>query len=152
MPKFAGRWQTGAVFQLNFSMKKFLLRVARLQAGARALARFNFRSDGMRKMAGPLELWNVMRRERRAPLALDECRRVARASIICLVTAAASAAFAFSPDTMVWLAKPAKIFLESTPLGNGRLGAMEFGGRAKKFPACACAAVARWGWPGRMAS
>ncbi len=47
---------------------------------------------------------------------------------ICLFTAAASAAFAFSPDTTVWLAKPAKNFLESTPLGNGRLGAMDFGG------------------------
>lgn len=45
-----------------------------------------------------------------------------------LVTALASAAFAFSPDTTVWLAKPAKNFLESTPLGNGRLGAMDFGG------------------------
>ena len=33
-----------------------------------------------------------------------------------------------SPDTTVWLAKPAKNFLESTPLGNGRLGAMDFGG------------------------
>ena len=48
--------------------------------------------------------------------------------LICLVTAAASAAFAFSPDTTVWLAKPAKNFLESTPLGNGRLGVMVFGG------------------------
>ena len=48
--------------------------------------------------------------------------------LVCLVTVAASAAFAFSPDTTVWLAKPAKNFLESTPLGNGRLGAMDFGG------------------------
>src|SRR5215472_8554218 len=36
--------------------------------------------------------------------------------------------FAFSPDTTVWLDKPAKVFTESTPLGNGRLGAMDFGG------------------------
>ena len=36
--------------------------------------------------------------------------------------------FAFSPDTTVWLDRPAKIFTESCPLGNGRLGAMDFGG------------------------
>jgi len=36
--------------------------------------------------------------------------------------------FAFSPDTTIWLAKPARSFIESTPLGNGRLGAMDFGG------------------------
>jgi len=34
----------------------------------------------------------------------------------------------FSPDTTVWLSKPARSFIESTPLGNGRLGAMDFGG------------------------
>ena len=45
-----------------------------------------------------------------------------------LAVAATSAAFAFSPATTVWLAKPAKNFMESTPLGNGRLGAMDFGG------------------------
>jgi len=37
-------------------------------------------------------------------------------------------AFAFSPDMTVWLDKPAKVFTESIPLGNGRLGAMDFGG------------------------
>ena len=36
--------------------------------------------------------------------------------------------FAFSPDTTLWLDKPAKVFTESLPLGNGRLGAMDFGG------------------------
>ncbi len=44
------------------------------------------------------------------------------------VTVISSAAFAFSPDTTMWLASPAKSFVESTPLGNGRLGAMDFGG------------------------
>ena len=44
---------------------------------------------------------------------------------IALISLAVSAA---SPDTTVWLAKPAKNFMESTPLGNGRLGAMDFGG------------------------
>jgi alpha-L-fucosidase 2 len=36
--------------------------------------------------------------------------------------------FAFSPDTSLWLDAPAKQFTESLPLGNGRLGAMDFGG------------------------
>ena len=36
--------------------------------------------------------------------------------------------FAFSPDTTVWLDQPARNFTESCPLGNGRLGAMDFGG------------------------
>lgn len=33
-----------------------------------------------------------------------------------------------SPETMIWFATPAKNFTESLPLGNGRLGAMMFGG------------------------
>ena len=37
-------------------------------------------------------------------------------------------AWAFSPDTTIWLDHPAKLFTESLPLGNGRLGAMDFGG------------------------
>ena len=37
-------------------------------------------------------------------------------------------AFAFSPDTTLWLDRPARSFTESLPLGNGRLGAMDFGG------------------------
>ena len=47
-----------------------------------------------------------------------------------LGVAIALSAAAFSPDTTVWLAKPARNFMESTPLGNGRLGAMDFGGIA----------------------
>ncbi len=35
---------------------------------------------------------------------------------------------AFSPGLTLWLDKPAKVFTESLPLGNGRLGAMDFGG------------------------
>src|SRR6266550_509770 len=34
----------------------------------------------------------------------------------------------FSPETMIWFDAAAKNFTESTPLGNGRLGAMMFGG------------------------
>ena len=48
-----------------------------------------------------------------------------------LVTMGALASFtalAFSPDTTIWLDQPAKLFTESLPLGNGRLGAMDFGG------------------------
>ena len=37
-------------------------------------------------------------------------------------------AWSFSPDTTLWLDHPAKLFTESIPLGNGRLGAMDFGG------------------------
>jgi alpha-L-fucosidase 2 len=33
-----------------------------------------------------------------------------------------------SPETMIWFDAPAKNFTESSPLGNGRLGAMMFGG------------------------
>ena len=36
--------------------------------------------------------------------------------------------FAISPDLSIWLEAPAKVFTESLPLGNGRLGAMDFGG------------------------
>ncbi|HWX22620.1 MAG TPA: glycoside hydrolase family 95 protein [Candidatus Binatia bacterium] len=32
------------------------------------------------------------------------------------------------PETTIWLAAPAKNFTESSPMGNGRLGAMMFGG------------------------
>ena len=47
-------------------------------------------------------------------------------TIIAITTAAA--AFAAAPDTTIWLDQPAKVFTESLPLGNGRLGAMDFGG------------------------
>jgi alpha-L-fucosidase 2 len=42
--------------------------------------------------------------------------------------AAGANVFASSPDTTLWLDTPAKAFTESLPLGNGRLGAMDFGG------------------------
>lgn len=41
---------------------------------------------------------------------------------------AAVHAYAAAPDSSIWLAAPAKNFVESTPLGNGRLGVMDFGG------------------------
>ena len=55
---------------------------------------------------------------------------VMRFLLLALVMSA-PAAFAFSPDTTIWLDKPATVFTESTPLGNGRLGAMDFGGIEK---------------------
>src|SRR5438105_2265384 len=33
-----------------------------------------------------------------------------------------------SPETLIWLNSPARNFTESSPMGNGRLGAMLFGG------------------------
>jgi len=33
-----------------------------------------------------------------------------------------------SPETSIWLSSPARNFTESSPMGNGRLGAMMFGG------------------------
>src|SRR5437868_7267803 len=37
---------------------------------------------------------------------------------------------AIDPDTMIWSESPATKFHESSPIGNGRLGAMVFGGIA----------------------
>src|SRR5271156_5751010 len=34
----------------------------------------------------------------------------------------------FAPETTIWFDTPAKDFTESSPMGNGRLGAMMFGG------------------------
>ena len=48
--------------------------------------------------------------------------------LMSILAAASFTASAFSPDTTVWLAQPANNFMESSPLGNGRLGAMDFGG------------------------
>jgi alpha-L-fucosidase 2 len=47
------------------------------------------------------------------------------AGFVALISLAACAA---TPDQSIWLAEPAKLFTESLPLGNGRLGAMDFGG------------------------
>src|SRR2546430_3162519 len=40
----------------------------------------------------------------------------------------ATEASSSSPQTLIWFDTPAANFTESTPLGNGRLGAMMFGG------------------------
>jgi alpha-L-fucosidase 2 len=51
------------------------------------------------------------------------------ASILGLAVAQISfAAHDLAPETTVWFDAPAKNFTESSPLGNGRLGAMTFGG------------------------
>ena len=41
---------------------------------------------------------------------------------------AAAALSSVTPETVIWMDAPAKNFTESSPLGNGRLGAMMFGG------------------------
>ena len=43
-------------------------------------------------------------------------------------TAAAAGNTGFDPETTIWFDQPAKEFTESSPMGNGRLGAMMFGG------------------------
>ncbi|MDB5326225.1 MAG: alpha-L-fucosidase [Phycisphaerales bacterium] len=54
--------------------------------------------------------------------------RVAVAS----VTAFSAATQAASPATTLWYDKPAKVWTEALPIGNGRLGAMVFGGIAQE--------------------
>jgi len=53
-------------------------------------------------------------------------------SLICPLLAAGSVLAADpaapSPETTIWFAAPARDFTESSPMGNGRLGAMLFGG------------------------
>ncbi len=48
--------------------------------------------------------------------------------IFALIVAPTSFAGNFSPTTTIWFDAPATNFTESSPLGNGRLGAMMFGG------------------------
>lgn len=53
-------------------------------------------------------------------------------NVLCLIATAltlrGAEIRAVSPETMIWFDAPAKNFTESSPLGNGRLGAMMFGG------------------------
>ena len=48
------------------------------------------------------------------------------------VAALVASALRASPEHLIWHVKPAAHFTESTPLGNGRLGAMVFGGVAEE--------------------
>ena len=48
--------------------------------------------------------------------------------ILCALPLCAAAQVSFSPEATIWFDTPATNFTESTPLGNGRLGAMIFGG------------------------
>ena len=54
--------------------------------GARALARFNSQFRKPQKTNGPLAIWTMKRRERRAPLVPLPCHSVARASIVLTAT------------------------------------------------------------------
>ena len=51
-----------------------------------------------------------------------------RVTLACALLLALLASLRASPEHLVWHEKPAAHFTESTPLGNGRLGAMVFGG------------------------
>ncbi|HEX4343466.1 MAG TPA: glycoside hydrolase family 95 protein, partial [Verrucomicrobiae bacterium] len=55
-------------------------------------------------------------------------RRPVFYALFALTAFALNATAAFLPDSTIWLDQPAKVFTESIPLGNGRLGAMDFGG------------------------
>src|SRR5476649_2433346 len=44
------------------------------------------------------------------------------------LTLCAKSSQSLAPETTIWFDAPAKNFTESSPLGNGRLGAMMFGG------------------------
>src|SRR3954470_25055300 len=57
-----------------------------------------------------------------------ETMRWALRYFLALPLCAAAAQPTLSPETTVWFDAPATNFTESTPLGNGRLGAMLFGG------------------------
>jgi alpha-L-fucosidase 2 len=61
---------------------------------------------------------------------LKFCPQINRLVFALLATlpALAGNARSTSPETSIWLNSPARNFTESSPLGNGRLGAMMFGG------------------------
>jgi alpha-L-fucosidase 2 len=48
--------------------------------------------------------------------------------ILVLALPCAAEVSSLTPETLIWFDAPAANFTESTPLGNGRLGAMMFGG------------------------
>ena len=50
--------------------------------------------------------------------------------IVCLLFTGIKPSYAdnISPNTMLWYSQPAKCWLEAMPLGNSRMGAMEYGG------------------------
>src|SRR4029077_5570804 len=47
------------------------------------------------------------------------------AAVVSLIAGESKSA---SPETTIWLSAPARNFTESSPMGNGRLGGMLFGG------------------------
>src|SRR3990172_8958084 len=61
---------------------------------------------------------------------------VQQIALLCFVFSAAvtqpSAAAPPSPDLTLWYRQPAKAWTEALPVGNGRLGAMVFGGTARE--------------------
>jgi alpha-L-fucosidase 2 len=61
------------------------------------------------------------------PVKLTSIGRISGLTVLILLHLT-SFAEAFSPETSIWMDAPAKNFTESSPMGNGRLGAMMFGG------------------------
>ena len=50
--------------------------------------------------------------------------------IVCLLFTGIMQSYAdtTSPSTLLWYSEPAKCWLEAMPIGNSRMGAMEYGG------------------------
>src|SRR6476469_1285549 len=59
------------------------------------------------------------------PVRISVCVVAASAACFSLTAAQLSSV---TPETVIWMDAPAKNFTESSPMGNGRLGAMMFGG------------------------
>ena len=83
-----------------------LLRLVQYGDGARASARFNFQFHEAHKTCGPLAVWKLKRRERRAPLAPKLCHSILRASIrfavaVCFGLLAANESRAQAPGVKV---------------------------------------------------
>lgn len=54
--------------------------------------------------------------------------QIKQIKILCAVVFFSAAAFGQTAENTIWFDAPAKVFTQSLPLGNGRLGAMVFGG------------------------
>src|ERR1700728_3192258 len=71
----------------------------------------------------------LINRIRRSTFGIVRMKRCLTAFLIFVgVSGCAAEASSLSPETLIWFDAPAANFTESTPLGNGRLGAMMFGG------------------------
>ena len=67
-----------------------------------------------------------------SPLIISAYPRVRSLVAALTFVAISGSALRASPEHLIWFDAPAQHFTESTPLGNGRLGAMVFGGIAEE--------------------